>query len=304
MSSPRISQTLPRTTPPAVVEPTYIPELTADRIATGELTGAVITVGEDGVIKAGLGSTTVEIVKDGLFGYIDNQLAFRLAEGKLFVKGTVEADDGYFAGTVTAESLIAGADIRGSNISGGTITIGDGSSVFRAGALGIALGGDFLTAPFRVTPEGQLTAQDAVITGTITGSEIVGSTIIGTTIIGGSITGAEISAQGTFSTGASTDLAHMRMRQVPGDEATDIYDVGYGIIEWFVGRQAAIGPGDRAYITATRLPGAVGQAQLTMGIADATVVCGWVDTPGGMRSAVSLTADQVYFNGTKMWGAD
>ena len=54
-------------------------------------------------------------------------------------------------------------------MSGGTISIGSGNSIFKADSNGIYLGNaTFASAPFRVNPDGVLTATSATITGTIT----------------------------------------------------------------------------------------------------------------------------------------
>lgn len=192
-TAPRIGQVLPSTTPIVdPIPPTYVPELSADRISAGRITGAVIEVGENGVIRAGQGDTSIELVQGGLFGYVDNALVFRLADGELFVKGTIEADDGYFAGDLVG-AHIYGSMIEGAEITGGTITIGVNDAVFRASPLGISLGStEWSTAPFRVDATGRLTASAATIVGTITGSEIIGSTITGTDIVGSTVATAEI----------------------------------------------------------------------------------------------------------------
>ena len=53
-------------------------------------------------------------------------------------------------------------------LSGGTISIGSGNSIFKADSNGIYLGNStFGSAPFRVTPDGDLTATSAIITGNI-----------------------------------------------------------------------------------------------------------------------------------------
>jgi len=54
-------------------------------------------------------------------------------------------------------------------LSGGTISIGSGNSIFKADSNGIYLGNStFGSAPFRVNPDGALTATNATITGDIT----------------------------------------------------------------------------------------------------------------------------------------
>lgn len=186
VSAPRIGQVLPSTTNDAdPIPPTYIAELSADKIVTGVLSGAVVTVGDDGVIKAGIGSTTVEVVKEGIYGYVENAEVFRLANGELFVKGTIEADDGYFAGDLVGNAIF-GATIDGSAITGGTISIGSGDAVFRASQLGIQLGsGNWLTAPFTVDATGRLKATDATISGTIQSAAAGGRTVITRSTVNG-----------------------------------------------------------------------------------------------------------------------
>lgn len=90
--------------------------------------------------------------------------------------------DGRFAGTLVA----AGGQFSG-EITGGTITIGSGNNVFKAGTAGISLGhATFGSAPFRVTAAGALTATNANISGTI---HAAAGTIGGWTINAGSLTG-------------------------------------------------------------------------------------------------------------------
>lgn len=103
--------------------------------------------------------------------------------------GELQAATGTFAGTLQAASgTFTGA------LQGGTIEIGSGNNVFKADSNGIYLGNaTFSSAPFRVTPSGQLTATNANITGTITGSFITGSSISG-----GVITGALIQTTGSY----------------------------------------------------------------------------------------------------------
>lgn len=104
--------------------------------------------------------------------------------------GTLEGADGVFSGT-----------IQGGQFVGGSITIGSGNNVFRADTQGIWAGNaNFNSAPFRVDMYGAMTATNANITGTITGSTIVGGFINGTEISGGVITGSLIqtSASGSY----------------------------------------------------------------------------------------------------------
>lgn len=175
MTTPRIGQTIaPQRTSNPAVEPSYVPELSADRITSGSITASTVEVGEDGAIRAGGALSYAELVADGLHGYVEGQEVFRLARGELYVKGTIEADNGYFSGDVV------GATITGSTLIGGTITIGSGSSVFRASEQGIQLGSkDWNVAPFKVDLNGTMTATDANISGTIQSSGSGGRIRIG-----------------------------------------------------------------------------------------------------------------------------
>lgn len=77
-------------------------------------------------------------------------------------------------------SINGGGTFTGALV-GGTIQIGSGDSVFKADTNGIYLGNDiFANAEFRVTPEGGLTATNAAISGTVSGSTITGSTFAST----------------------------------------------------------------------------------------------------------------------------
>jgi hypothetical protein len=95
---------------------------------------------------------------------------------------------------------INGAGTFTGALSGGTISIGSGTSIFKADTTGIWLGNSvFNSAPFSVTAAGVLNAAGATISGTlaastITGTSINGGSITGGTITGGSITGATITA--------------------------------------------------------------------------------------------------------------
>ena len=86
--------------------------------------------------------------------YLDSDGKFSLTD-KLTFDGTNLS--------ITGNGTFSGA------LSGGTISIGSGNSIFKADASGIYLGNaTFGSAPFRVTPDGALTATNATISGTIT----------------------------------------------------------------------------------------------------------------------------------------
>jgi hypothetical protein len=88
--------------------------------------------------------------------------------GNLSVTGTINATAGNFSGNITSTATISGGTISGGTISGGTISIGSGNSIFKATTDGISLGNNtFSLAPFRVTPDGILSATNATISGTV-----------------------------------------------------------------------------------------------------------------------------------------
>jgi hypothetical protein len=81
----------------------------------------------------------------------------------VLVNRTYISDTGIYTGTVNAAQVNAG------ELNGFTMTIGSGSSIYKADTNGIYLGNStFASAPFRVTPAGALTATNATITGSIT----------------------------------------------------------------------------------------------------------------------------------------
>lgn len=162
MTTPRIGQTIPpQTGSDEEIPLVYIPELEADKISTGTLSAATITVGDDGIIQAGTNGTKVQLTKDGLRILKDSTEVFRASGGNLYVKGTIEATDGVFTGTVSAASIV-GSVITGTVISGTTIT---GSVVSGTAISGgsISLGG----GRFTVSEAGAMNATGATISGMI-----------------------------------------------------------------------------------------------------------------------------------------
>jgi hypothetical protein len=97
---------------------------------------------------------------------------------------------------------INGAGTFTGELSGGTISIGSGTSIFKADTTGIWLGNSaFNSAPFSVTAAGVLNAAGATISGTLAASTITGTSINGGSITGGSITGGTITGA-TITAGA------------------------------------------------------------------------------------------------------
>jgi hypothetical protein len=132
----------------------------------------IVVQREDGKAKAVFNADELSFWADG-----QRALWFDVPNLRWKFTGTLEGVDGTFSGT-----------IQGGQFVGGSITIGSGNNVFRADTQGIWAGNaNFNSAPFRVDMSGQLVANNAQITGTITGSTIQGSFIFGTAITGGSI---------------------------------------------------------------------------------------------------------------------
>jgi hypothetical protein len=91
--------------------------------------------------------------------------------------------------TFTGDLSAAGGTFTGA-LSGGTIQIGSGESVFKADSNGIYLGNEtFASAEFRVSPAGALTATNASITGTVTATSgsIGGWSLSSSQIIAGTV---------------------------------------------------------------------------------------------------------------------
>jgi len=134
----------------------------------------------------------------------DNSLEFKVGSNDKYVffdgtditfSGNLSAAGGTFSGNLSA----AGGTFTGA-LSGGTISIGSGNSIFKADSNGIYLGNStFASAPFRVTPAGVLTANNATITGTINATS--GTFSGNLSGAGGTFSGNLSAAGGTF-TGA------------------------------------------------------------------------------------------------------
>ncbi len=94
-------------------------------------------------------------------GFSASGMAIDLTAGGISAQNfrITSGGDAYFRGNITGAS----------GTFGGSISIGSGNSIFKADSNGIYLGnGTFSSAPFRVTPNGSLTAENANLTGIIT----------------------------------------------------------------------------------------------------------------------------------------
>lgn len=137
-----------------------------EQITLDASTGLNVTDGSNSVLQAVVSGTNVGDVVLG--DYSGGKGAFYdKSAGKFYIKGTLEAVDGTFSGS---------------------ISIGSGDNIFKADSNGIYLGNaTFASAPFRVNMSGALTATNATITGTITStSGTIGGWTIGSTTLSGS----------------------------------------------------------------------------------------------------------------------
>ena len=118
--------------------------------------------------------------------------------------------------TVTSQKIVMGTDVEingnllttGTTISDVALQVGSGSSFFKASSDGLQLGNEtFASAPFRVTPQGALTANSATIVGNVTansgsiGGINVGSSkiYVGTGTYNNANTGFYLDSSGSFS---------------------------------------------------------------------------------------------------------
>jgi hypothetical protein len=100
-------------------------------------------------------------------GTDQSHLFYDFANNKVIFTGELFAASGTFNGNISAAT----------GTFSGNLKIGSGESVFKADSNGIYLGNEtFDSAEFRVTPAGALTATNASITGSITGSTITAET--------------------------------------------------------------------------------------------------------------------------------
>lgn len=121
----------------------------ASKIYTGSLNGIHMAIGT--------GNSVFKADTNGI--YLGSSL-FAAAPFRVDMNGNVTANNITLKGTINSSTM------NNSNIIGGTLTIGSGSSIFKADPNGIYLGSSsFSNAPFRVTPEGKATLSNVSITG-------------------------------------------------------------------------------------------------------------------------------------------
>jgi hypothetical protein len=142
------------------------------------------------LIGTATAATTAIGIGSGTLGYnttttkfwADASGRFSLGQGLLW-DGTNLTING--SGTFSGSLSAASGSFTGA-LTGGTISIGTGNSIFKADSNGIYLGNaTFGSAPFRVTSAGALTATNATITGNVTATS-------------GTFTGAINASSGTF----------------------------------------------------------------------------------------------------------
>ena len=142
----------------SAIDSAKIQELTVSKITGGTL-GVTVALGSQGSLTAlqGMGGLTID----------SNGLRLKDNVGIVVVDLNAATGNARFVGTV-----------QGSNIVGGSITIGSGNNVLRADSTGLWAGHvDQFSAPFVVTPDGVLHAQGAKIVGEITSASSVTGTL-------------------------------------------------------------------------------------------------------------------------------
>ncbi|MDQ0091673.1 hypothetical protein J2T12_005113 [Paenibacillus anaericanus] len=143
-------------------------------------TQGIIVEREDHLSKAVFNSDELSF-----YAGSDKALYFDIPSRKFKFNGTLEAVDGKFTGTIESGKFI-----------GGTIDIGSGNQIFKAGPLGIQLGNTaFANAPFSVNMSGHFKAVGGEFSGEISASIINGGQINGTSINGVTVTGSTISTR-------------------------------------------------------------------------------------------------------------
>ncbi len=113
-------------------------------------------------------------------GFSDTGMSIDLAVGGISAKNfrITQNGDAYFKGDISGASGTFSGNLSGATISGGTISIGSGTtSIFIANSSGISLGNiTFANAPFSVTPTGVLKSTSGTIGGWTIGSSTLTST--------------------------------------------------------------------------------------------------------------------------------
>lgn len=159
-----------------------ISSLSADKITAGTIDADVITVVnlDAANIKAGTIMADVDLIigiDDAVFKADDNGIYlgnanFADAPFSVDMTGKLYSTSAYIQGTIESSDII-----------GGTITIGELDSVFKADDYGIYLGNAiFENAPFSVDMNGYLYATNANIKGDISSSTIEGGTVTGAVV--------------------------------------------------------------------------------------------------------------------------
>lgn len=162
--------------------------------------------------------------------------------------------DARFTGIVEAASFL-----------GGTIAIGFGNQIFKAGPEGISLGhANFSSAPFSVNMSGKMKAVDGEFKGEITASTIRGGYIYGTDIEGVNIRGSTISTRNGNSKGVVMNSGWADLEVYSGISSVGlvfaIQDLLNDMRLWFKrdgiiesGRQIHINAPDGVFVNDTRI---------------------------------------------------
>ena len=166
--------------------------ISTDQIATNAVTANEILVTNLAAISANMGSITSGSLDIGS-GTFTVDTSGNMVATSANITGAITATSGTFAGSLssadgTFTGTLSGVDGNFSGslssasgtftgaLSGGTISIGSGNSIFKADSNGIYLGNaTFGSAPFRVTPAGELTATSVTVTGKYNAKNISGT---------------------------------------------------------------------------------------------------------------------------------
>ncbi len=186
---------------------------------TNHIGGANVTTIEGGKISTGVITSTGYSLPSGdtlaTGTYTTAGTIFNLDNGSLRSKNFYvnSSGDAFFKGALSgASGTFSGA------LSGGTISIGSGNSIFKADTNGIYLGNaTFASAPFRVTAAGALTATGATISGAITATSL---TLSGTTIPAAGVSG--LAAVATSGNASDVGLGNVQNLNAAGQATSGI----------------------------------------------------------------------------------
>ena len=242
----------------------------------------------------------------GIAGYATGTKKFYIDSrtGNAFFSGDITGSTGTFSGSITASSgSIGGWTINPTTLtsstnnvtldSTGALTIGSGSSIFKADVYGIYLGNStFASAPFSVSPGGTLTATSGTIGGWTINTNNLKSTNNAVLLDNSqgliSVTDPNNINKGVYLTaGNGTPKLYIGSGNF-GSMDTGFYADGAGYFS--LGNQLTFTPGSTT--TSKTLTSTIGlnSPNLILGSADSFVKVGMAITGTGIQSGTSVTA--------------